>query len=166
MWKDMKYKLFQNWARCCVHFCLRPFIPLKDEPMPFFRNARDHNSSRPTPRPPSSGKESWQVSTDPTPLQVCSLTQFFFFLFCLKNHWLACVAWINDPSSGRSGLLCSSKQLPCLSLSPLKGFLNWHGTVQGSSTCLMRCFQDYSEKRTPSGVSRYVWRSQVTVNQK
>ena len=39
---------------------------------------------------------------------------------------------------------------PCLRLRPLKGFLSWHGALQGLSVRLMRCCQNYRETRTPS----------------
>ena len=56
-------------------------------------------------------------------------------------------------------LLRSFLQLPRLRLGPLKGFLSWHGALQGPSTRLVRCFRSYRDTRTLSGVQR----SQYTV---
>ena len=49
-------------------------------------------------------------------------------------------------------LLRSSQQLPRLRLGPLKGFLSWHGALQGPSTRLVRCFRNVRERgaRTPA----------------
>ena len=47
----------------------------------------------------------------------------------------------------------SSQQLPHLSLGPLKGSLSWYGALWGS-TRFVRCFRNYRETRTPSGVPR------------
>ena len=49
-------------------------------------------------------------------------------------------------------LFPSSQQLHCLHLGPLKGFLSRHGTLQGPSTRLVRCFWNYRDIRTPSQV--------------
>ena len=49
---------------------------------------------------------------------------------------------IKDPSSQDTVFCSSSQQLPRLCLGPLNGFLSWHITLQGPSTCLVRCFQN------------------------
>ena len=51
---------------------------------------------------------------------------------------------------GNTILFRSSQQLPHLRLGPLKGFLSWHGALQGPSTRLVCCFRNYT--RTPSDV--------------
>ena len=56
------------------------------------------------------------------------------------------------PRQENAVFFCSSQQLPCLSLGPLKGFLSSHGAIQGPSTRLVRCFRNYRDTRTPSGV--------------
>ena len=68
-------------------------------------------------------------------------SHFFCFLFCKKNHWFALGNFI---------LFCSSQQLPCLCLGPLEGFLSWHGALQWLSICLVRCYRNYRDTRTPS----------------
>ena len=52
-------------------------------------------------------------------------------------------------------LLRSFLQLPRLRLGPLKGFLSWHGALQGPSTRLVRCFRNVRERgaRTPASPS-------------
>ena len=55
---------------------------------------------------------------------------------------------------GNAFLFCSSQQLPRLCLRPLKGFLSWHGALQGPSTLLVRCSRNYRDSKTPSGVAR------------
>ena len=42
-------------------------------------------------------------------------------------------------SSSEKQLFCSSQQLPGLRLGPLKGFLSWHGALQGPLACLVCC---------------------------
>ena len=51
-------------------------------------------------------------------------------------------------------LFRSSQELPRLRLGPTKGFLSWHGALLGPSTRLVRCFRNYRDTRTPSGVPR------------
>ena len=41
-----------------------------------------------------------------------------------------------------------SNSLPRLCLGPLKGFLSWHGALQGPSTCLVLWFRNYRKTRT------------------
>ena len=76
--------------------------------------------------------------------QVWPLTQFFSVSFFL----------LMAPGRGNTILFRSCQQLPRLRLGPLKGFLSWHGALQGPSTRLLRCFQNYGDTRTPSGVRR------------
>ena len=76
--------------------------------------------------------------------QVWPLTQFFCVLFCKKM----------TPHRGNTILFHSSLQLPGLRPGPLKGFLSWHGALQGPLTCHVRCFRNYRDTRTPSGISR------------
>ena len=61
-------------------------------------------------------------------------TQFFLFPFCKKS--LICKSM--TPHRGNTILLRSSQQLPRLPLEP--------------STRLVRCFRNYRDTRTPSGV--------------
>ena len=50
---------------------------------------------------------------------------------------------------------CSFQQLPRRRLVPLKGFLSCHHcALQGLLTRLVRCFQNYRDKRTVSGVAQ------------
>ena len=84
-------------------------------------------------------------------LQVWPLTQIFSVSFLWKIIDLL-GGQINDPSSGNNILFRSSQQLPRLRLGPLKGFLSWHSALQGPSTRLVHCFQNYRDTRTPSGV--------------
>ena len=60
---------------------------------------------------------------------------FFCSLF-VKYHWFA---W-NDPLPEKHYSLLFPQQLPHLRLGPLKGFLSWHGALQGPSIRLVRCF--------------------------
>ena len=49
----------------------------------------------------------------------------------------------------RKTILCSSsQQLPRLRLRPLKGFLSWHGALQGSSGCLVCVASGTTENQT------------------
>ena len=73
--------------------------------------------------------------------QVWSLTQFFSVPFCEKSM---------IPHRGNTILFRSSQQLPRLRLGPSKGFLSWHGALLEPSTCLVRCFPNYRDTRTPS----------------
>ena len=57
------------------------------------------------------------------------------------------------PHRGNTILFRSSQQLPRLRLGPSKGFLSWHGALLGPSTRLVRCFRNYRDTRTLSGVS-------------
>ena len=72
----------------------------------------------------------------------------------VEYHWFAMTLWW-----GNTFLFCSYKQLPRLRLGPLKGFLSWHGAVQGPWNCLVCCVQNYRESRTMSGVSHWGWKS-------
>ena len=54
------------------------------------------------------------------------------------------------PHQGNTILFCSYQQLPCLCLEPMKDFLSWHGTLQGPSICLVHCFRNYRDTRTPT----------------
>ena len=74
---------------------------------------------------------------------------FFRFLF-VKTHWFAWRADQWPPHRGNTILFRSSQQLPRLRLGP--------------STRLVRCFRNYRDTRTPSGVGREARRSQDTVN--
>ena len=56
-----------------------------------------------------------------------------------------------------------SQQLPRLHLRPFKSFLRQQGALQGPLTCLLRCFRDNRELRTPSAVPLYACRSQCSV---
>ena len=70
-----------------------------------------------------------------------------------KNHWFA---WANQSPHIEDDIILfrSSQQLPRLRLGPSKSSYSWHGALQGPSTCLMRCFRNYRDARTPSGVPR------------
>ena len=46
----------------------------------------------------------------------------------------------------------SSQQLLHLRLIPLKGFLSWHSFRQRCSTCILNCFRNHRDTRTPSCV--------------
>ena len=54
------------------------------------------------------------------------------------------------PTTTQVWPLASYQQLPSLRLSPLKGFLSWHGALQEPLTCLECCFQKYRETMTAS----------------
>ena len=68
----------------------------------------------------------------------------FCWNFCQKNQWFAWRAnrW---PLVVRETLFSSSQQLPCLCLGPLKGFLSWHGALQGPSPGLV-CYSATSAR--------------------
>ena len=116
--------------------------------------------------------------------QVWSLSGFYLFLyhgktqcaspfldtnsifsvsFCKKS--LICLEGKSmTPCRGTTILFRSSQQLPRLRLGHLKGFLSWHGALQGPPlTSLVRCFQNYRETRTPSGVQDRCWSYPYTV---
>ena len=84
--------------------------------------------------------------------QVWSLTQFYSVSFLKKNPWFAWRGKSMTPHQGNTILFRSSQQLPCLCLGHSKGFLSWHGALLGPSTCLVRCFRNYRDTRTLSGV--------------
>ena len=87
------------------------------------------------------------------PKQVWPLIQIFCFFFCEKS--LICLeSKLITPNWGNTFLFRSYQQLPCLHLGPLRCFLSWHGALQGPSTHLERCFRNYRDTRTPSGVPR------------
>ena len=78
---------------------------------------------------------------------------FFCFLFLWSS--LICLEGKSmTPLRGNAILFRSSQQLPRLRLRPSKGFLSWHGALLGPSTRLVRCFRNYRDTRTPSGVAR------------
>ena len=54
--------------------------------------------------------------------------------------------------SAEKSIFFSFQQLSCLWFRPLKSFLSWHGTLQGPSSCLVRCFRNYKCTRKLSGV--------------
>ena len=85
--------------------------------------------------------------------QVWPLTRFFLFPFC-ENSLICLEGKSMTPLRGNSILFRSSQQLPRLRLRPLEGSLSRHATFQGPSTCLWRCFQNYRDTRTQSGVPR------------
>ena len=87
------------------------------------------------------------------PSGVATNSIFFWFLFVKKS--LICLEGKSmTPRRGNTIPFRSSQQLPRLRLRPLKGFLSWHGALQGPSTRLVCCFRNYRETRTPSGVPR------------
>ena len=89
------------------------------------------------------------------PHQVYQLAQFLieFQLFATKKIIDLPEGQINGlMCRGDAFLFCSSQQLSRLCLGPLKGFLSWHGALQGPPSRLMHCFWNYRETRTPSGV--------------
>ena len=51
-------------------------------------------------------------------------------------------------------LFSSSQQLSRLRLELLKGFLSWHGALQGPLTRLVHCFRNYRDTRALSGEPR------------
>ena len=51
------------------------------------------------------------------------------------------------PCPGNVILFCSSQQVPCLRLGPLKGSLDWHKVLQGPTTHLLHCFWNYRERK-------------------
>ena len=78
---------------------------------------------------------------------------FFLFPF-FANKSLSCLEGKSmTPCQGNTFLFCFSHQLPRLRLGPMKGFLSWHGALQGPLTRLVRCFWNYRETRTPSGMA-------------
>ena len=80
-------------------------------------------------------------------------TNGFFFMFppC-KKSFICLVDKSMTPRRGNTILFCSSQQLHCLCLGALKGFLSWDATLQGPSSCLVRCLQNYRESRKPTGM--------------
>ena len=54
----------------------------------------------------------------------------------------------NYPHLGNTILFCSSQQLPHLRLRPSKGLWSRHFALQGPSTSLACCFQNYRETWT------------------
>ena len=86
--------------------------------------------------------------------QVWPLTQFFFCFLFVKNHWFAWRAnhW---PLIGENTILCSSsQQLPRLCLGPeLTRRRSRALALLGLSTRLVRCFRNYRDTRTLSGVA-------------
>ena len=86
-------------------------------------------------------------------------SMFFCFHFVKKSIGLKGKSM--TPLWGKTFLFRSSQQLPCLRLTPLKGFLSLHSALQGP---LMRCFRNYRETKTSSGVPCWMRRSQDTVN--
>ena len=90
----------------------------------------------------------WQLGHQIWPLTIFSVS-FLWKIIDLRG------GKINDPLVGEILVLCSSsQQLPRLRLGPLKGFLSWHGALLRPSTRLVRCFRNYRDTRTPSGVAR------------
>ena len=86
------------------------------------------------------------------------LLNFFLFPFCKKS--LICPEGKSMTPRRRNTILFrSSQQLPRLRLGPSKGFLSWHGALLKPSTQLMRCFRNYRDTRTLSGVPRWAQRS-------
>ena len=80
--------------------------------------------------------------------QVWPLTQYFSVSFLWKIINLP-GGQINDPLSGKDFSLPFLPATPsCLRLGPLKGFLSWHSALQGPSTRLVCCFQNYRKKDT------------------
>ena len=73
---------------------------------------------------------------------------------------------INGSSSERhySHLFNSSKQLPHLSLGPLKGFLSWHGAIHGHLLRLVRYFQTCRFTRFTWTVKWGSWTPSRTTN--
>ena len=87
--------------------------------------------------------------------QVWPLTTTFFSHFFVKKKSLICLEGKSmTPQRGNTFLLHYSQELPRLRLGPLKGFLSSHSALQGPSTRLVRCFRNYRDTRTPSGVPR------------
>ena len=93
-----------------------------------------------------------------TPLQCkCKpgLATNSFSIFPFSDKSLICLEVKSmTPHWGNTFLFHSSQQLPRLRLGPSKGFLSWHGALLGPSTRLVRCFRNYRDTRTQSGVSR------------
>ena len=81
---------------------------------------------------------------------------FLMFPFCDFARWANQWSLVEDTI-----LFCSSQQLPRLHLGPLKGFLSWHGALQGPDTYLVRCLWNYRDIRTPSGGTPQARRSEV-----
>ena len=87
------------------------------------------------------------------PSGVATNSIFFWFLFVKKS--LICLE--GKSMTTRWGKYCSLSFLPATPsspsrLGPLKGFLSWHGALQGPSTRLVCCFRNYRDTRTLSGV--------------
>ena len=78
---------------------------------------------------------------------------FFLFPFWKEKSLIFLEGKSMTPHQGNTILFRSSQQLPRLRLGPSKGFLSWHGALLGPSTCLVRCFRNYRDTRTPSGVT-------------
>ena len=99
---------------------------------------------------PAGRKSGWRdVKMGQVPVvhqQVWSLTQYFFCLLFLKNHWFA---WqTNDPSSWEKLFYFVPPSNSLVSVLKLfKGFLSWHSALQGPLTRLLRCFRNCREKR-------------------
>ena len=121
-----------------------PPVTPSHPPAPASSTSSGHS---PTKDPPPS------ADRPPMPTQVWPQTQFFSVSFLWKLIDLP-GGQINDPSLGNTTLFRSSQQLPRLHPGPLKGFLSWHGALQGPSTRLVRCFRNYRDTKTPSGVPR------------
>ena len=85
--------------------------------------------------------------------QVWPLTQFFSVSFFCEKSLICLEGKLMTPHQGNIILFRSSQQLPRLRLGPSNGFLSWHGALLGPSTRLVRCFRNYRDTRTPSGVS-------------
>ena len=79
-------------------------------------------------------------AADPSGLATNSIF-YFLFPFCTKS--LIC---LEGPHWGNTYLFRSFQQLYFLCLGSLKGFLS-HGTLQGPSAHLVRCFWNYREKQ-------------------
>ena len=93
-------------------------------------------------------EHSGEVSQQQQP-QVWPLTHF-----CWKKSLICLEGKLLTPHRGNTIIFCSSQQLHRLRLGPLKGFLSWYGALQGPSSRLVRCFWNYRDKRTPSGLLR------------
>ena len=74
--------------------------------------------------------------------------------FFVKNHGLT---WRVNQWPLVGAIIFSSVP-PSNSLVPvsaLKGFLSWHGALQGPMTCLVHCFRNSRDTRPPSDVVRW-----------
>ena len=58
------------------------------------------------------------------------------------------------PGREKTFLSRLSHQIPRPRLGRLKGFLSWHGALQGPSTRIVHCFRNYIEARPPYKVCR------------